>query len=34
MLHPKWSGAPSPTSLRRDAAEVILIGLRGVLKVG
>lgn len=30
----EWSGAPRPTSLRHDAAEAILIGLWGVLKVG
>jgi len=29
-----WSGAPKPTSLRHDAAEAILIGLWGVLRVG
>ncbi|GMV40974.1 MAG: hypothetical protein AMXMBFR64_26900 [Myxococcales bacterium] len=29
-----WSGAPSPTSLRHDAAEAILIGLWGVLEAG
>lgn len=30
----KWSGAKSPTSLRHDAAEAILAGLWGVLKIG
>lgn len=30
----EWSGAPRPTSLRHDAAEAILVGLWGVLKVG
>lgn len=30
----EWSGAPRPTSLRHDAAEAILIGLRGVLEAG
>jgi hypothetical protein len=30
----EWSGAPLPTSLRDDAAEAILIGLWGVIKVG
>jgi len=30
----RWSGAPGPTSLRHDAAEAILIGLWGVLRVG
>jgi hypothetical protein len=30
----RWSGAPSPTSLRHDAAEAILVGLWGVLRVG
>lgn len=30
----EWSGAPSPTSLRHDAAEAILIGLWGVLEAG
>ena len=29
-----WSGARSPTSLRHDAAEAILVGLWGVLEVG
>ena len=29
-----WSEAPRPTSLRHDAAEAILIGLWGVIKVG
>ena len=29
-----WSRAPEPTSLRDDAAEAILIGLWGVIKVG
>lgn len=29
-----WSGAVRPTSLRHDAAEVILIGLWGVLHFG
>ena len=29
-----WSAAPTPTSLRHDAAEAILIGLWAVLKVG
>lgn len=30
----RWSGAPAPTSLRHDAAEAILVGLWGVLRVG
>lgn len=30
----RWSDAPGPTSLRHDAAEAILIGLWGVLRVG
>jgi hypothetical protein len=30
----EWSGVPRPTSLRHDAAEVILVGLWGVLAVG
>ena len=30
----EWSGAPRPTSLRHDAAEAILVGLWGVLRVG
>lgn len=29
-----WSGAPRPTSLRHDAAEAILIGFWGVVKLG
>lgn len=29
-----WSGAARPTSLRHDAAEAILVGLWGVLRVG
>ncbi|HUQ81366.1 MAG TPA: hypothetical protein VM076_09525 [Gemmatimonadaceae bacterium] len=29
-----WSEAPRPTSLRHDAAEAILIGLWGVMRVG
>jgi hypothetical protein len=29
-----WSGAPRPTSLRRDAAEAVLIGLWGGLHFG
>jgi hypothetical protein len=29
-----WSSAPRPTSLRHDAAEAILIGLWGVIRVG
>jgi hypothetical protein len=29
-----WSRAPSPTSLRHDAAEAIVIGLWGALEVG
>lgn len=29
-----WSGLPSPTSLRHDAAEAVLIGLFGVLELG
>lgn len=29
-----WSGAKSPTSLRHDAAEAILVGLWGVLACG
>jgi len=29
-----WSGAPRPTSLRHDAAEAVLVGLWGVLKLG
>jgi len=30
----EWSGAKRPTSLRDDAAEAILVGFWGVLKVG
>lgn len=30
----QWSGAPRPTSLRHDAAEAIVIGFWGVLRVG
>ena len=30
----RWSGAPRPTSLRHDAAEAILIGFWGVVKLG
>lgn len=30
----EWSGARRPTSLRHDAAEAILVGLWGVLRVG
>ncbi|NMC73527.1 MAG: hypothetical protein GYA56_04090 [Geobacteraceae bacterium] len=30
----RWSGAPSPTSLRHDAAEAILAGLWGVMRMG
>lgn len=30
----EWSGAPTPTSLRHDAAEAILIGLWDVMEVG
>jgi hypothetical protein len=30
----EWSNAPRPTSLRHDAAEAILIGLWGVVRVG
>jgi hypothetical protein len=30
----EWSDAPRPTSLRHDAAEAILIGLWGVIRVG
>jgi len=30
----EWSDAPRPTSLRHDAAEAILIGLWGVMRVG
>lgn len=30
----KWSDASRPTSLRHDAAEAIMIGLWGVLKIG
>jgi hypothetical protein len=30
----EWSNAPRPTSLRHDAAEAILIGLWGVIKLG
>ncbi len=30
----EWSGATKPTSLRHDAAEAILIGLWGVLRIG
>jgi len=30
----EWSSAPRPTSLRHDAAEAILIGLWGVVRVG
>ena len=29
-----WSGAKRPTSLRHDAAEAILAGLWGMLKIG
>jgi hypothetical protein len=29
-----WSAAPTPTSLRHDAAEAILVGLWGVVEVG
>jgi hypothetical protein len=29
-----WSNAPSPTSLRHDAAEAILIGLWAVIEMG
>lgn len=29
-----WSDAPRPTSLRHDAAEAVLVGLWGVLRVG
>ena len=29
-----WSNAPRPTSLRHDAAEAILVGLWGVIKLG
>jgi hypothetical protein len=29
-----WSGAPSPTALRHDAAEAILVGLWAVLEAG
>ena len=29
-----WSAAPTPTSLRHDAAEAILIGLWAVLEIG
>jgi hypothetical protein len=30
----RWAGAAAPTSLRHDAAEAILVGLWGVLRVG
>lgn len=30
----RWSGAPAPTSLRHDAAEAILAGLWGVMRLG
>ena len=30
----EWSGATRPTSLRHDAAEAILVGLWGVVRVG
>lgn len=30
----EWSKAPRPTSLRHDAAEAIMIGLWGVIKLG
>lgn len=30
----RWSGAAAPTSLRHDAAEAILVGLWGVLRLG
>ena len=30
----EWSNAPRPTSLRHDAAEAILIGLWGVIRIG
>lgn len=30
----QWSEAPRPTNLRHDAAEAILVGLWGVVKVG
>jgi transposase len=30
----EWSNAPRPTSLRHDAAEAILIGLWGVVRIG
>lgn len=30
----EWSDAPRPTSLRHDAAEAIVIGLWGVVRVG
>lgn len=30
----EWSGAARPTSLRHDAAEAILVGLWGVLRLG
>jgi hypothetical protein len=30
----EWSGAARPTSLRHDAAEAILIGLWGVVRLG
>jgi hypothetical protein len=29
-----WSGAPTPTALKHDAAEAILIGMWGVLSLG
>jgi len=29
-----WAGAPRPTSLRHDAAEAILVGLWGALRLG
>ena len=30
----EWSEAPRPTSLRHDAAEAVMIGLWGVIKLG
>jgi hypothetical protein len=30
----EWSDAPRPTSLRHDAAEAILVGLYGALRLG
>lgn len=30
----RWSGTKRPTSLRHDAAEAILVGLWGMLKIG